>query len=67
VSFSSVYLEALTTFLKAHHTTSMVVAVHDKIMYQYGDTSKVSVIASVRKSVLCILYGNYVQNGKIDT
>jgi len=45
----------------------MVVAVHDKIMYQYGDTSKVSVIASVRKSVLCILYGNYVQNGKIDT
>jgi CubicO group peptidase (beta-lactamase class C family) len=67
VSFSSVYLEALTTFLKAHHTTSMVVAVHGKITYQYGDTSKVSVIASVRKSVLSMLYGNYVQSGKIDT
>ncbi len=67
VSFSSVYLEALTTFLKAHHTTSMVVAVHGKLIYQYGDTRKVSVIASVRKSVLSMLYGNYVLSGKIDT
>jgi CubicO group peptidase (beta-lactamase class C family) len=67
VSFSSVYFEALTTFLKAHHTTAMVVAVHGKIIYQYGDISRVSVIASVRKSVLSMLYGNYVNSGKIDT
>ena len=67
VSFSSVYLNALTTFLKAHHSTSIVVAVHGKIIYQYGDTAKVSVIASVRKSVLSMLFGNYVESGKIDT
>jgi len=64
--YSSVYFEALTTFLKAHHSTALVVVRHGKIIYQYGDTAKVSVIASVRKSVLSMLYGNYVANEKID-
>lgn len=65
-SFSSSRLHALTDLLKTEHTTAMLVTVHGKILFQYGDISYVSKIASMRKSVLCMLYGNYVQSGKID-
>ena len=44
----------------------MLVAVHGKVLFQYGDVTRVSEIASVRKSVLSMLYGNYVASGKID-
>lgn len=64
--FSSSRLHALTDLLKTEHTTAMLVAVHGKVVFQYGDITHVSEIASVRKSVLSMLYGNYVANGKID-
>jgi CubicO group peptidase (beta-lactamase class C family) len=66
ISFSSARLEVLTALLKTEYTTAMMVAVHGKVIYQYGDVSYVSQIASVRKSVLSMLYGNYVQSEKID-
>lgn len=66
VGYSSARFDALTAWLKTGFTTSMVVAVHGKIIYQYGDTTRVSKIASVRKSILGMLYGNYVYSGKID-
>lgn len=65
-SFSSSRLHALTDLLKTEHTTAMLVAVHGKVLFQYGDVSHVSEIASMRKSVLSMLYGNYVESGKID-
>lgn len=64
--YSSARFDALTAWLKTGFTTSMVVAVHGKILYQYGDITRVSKIASVRKSVLGMLYGSYVYNGKVD-
>jgi CubicO group peptidase (beta-lactamase class C family) len=66
ISFSSRRLDALTELLKSEYTTAMLVAVHGKVIFQYGDVSYVSQIASVRKSVLSMLYGNYVESGKID-
>jgi hypothetical protein len=45
----------------------MLVTVHGQIIFAYGDVSMQSKVASVRKSVLAMLYGNYVINGKIDT
>jgi CubicO group peptidase (beta-lactamase class C family) len=66
IGFSGLRLDALTALLKTEYTTAMLVAVHGKVIYQYGDVSYVSQIASVRKSVLSMLYGNYVQSGKID-
>ena len=65
-SFSSSRLHALTDLLKTENTTAMLVAVHGKVLFQYGDLAYVSHIASMRKSVLSMLYGNYVQSGKID-
>jgi CubicO group peptidase (beta-lactamase class C family) len=46
-------------------TTSFVAAVNGRILLDYGDTTHLSYIASVRKSVLAMLYGNYVKSGKI--
>jgi CubicO group peptidase (beta-lactamase class C family) len=66
ISFSSRRLEALAELLQSEYTTAMLVAVHGKVIFQYGDVTYVSQIASVRKSVLSILYGNYVESGKID-
>lgn len=66
ISFSSRRLDALTELLRSEFTTAMLVAVHGKVIFQYGNVSYVSQIASVRKSVLSMLYGNYVASGKID-
>jgi len=67
LGYSSTRLEALRAWLKTQQTASMMVVVHRKVIFEYGDLSLVSKVASVRKSVLSMLYGNYVINGKIDT
>ena len=57
VGFSSARFAALTALLKTESTTAMMVAVHGKVVFQYGDLSYASTIASVRKSVLDMLFG----------
>ena len=48
VGYSSARLNALRDWLKTENTTGMLVAVHGKVIFQYGDVSRVSVVASVR-------------------
>ena len=48
------------------HTTGMFVVQHGKVLFQYGDILELSYLASCRKSVLSMLYGPFVENGKID-
>jgi CubicO group peptidase (beta-lactamase class C family) len=40
-----------------------------RVVYQYGDIRELSYVASVRKSILAMLYGYWVENGtiKLDT
>ena len=64
--FSSERLEALRGWLKTQQTTGMMIAVHGQVIFEYGDLKVVSKVASARKSVLAMLYGNYVVSGKID-
>ena len=64
--YSSARLEVLRLWLKTHRTTAMMVAVGGRVLFQYGDVTQVSVLASARKSVLGILYGKYVVDGTID-
>ena len=64
--YSSKKLEALRAWLAAGPTTAMVIVVHGHIIFSYGDTAKVSKIASVRKSILSMLYGKYQANKTID-
>jgi CubicO group peptidase (beta-lactamase class C family) len=36
-----------------------------RVLFDYGNTARVSKVASVRKSVLAILYGNHVKTGAV--
>jgi CubicO group peptidase (beta-lactamase class C family) len=67
MGYSTARLEALRGWLKTQQTTAMMVVIHGKVIFEYGDLSLTSKVASVRKSVLSMLYGNYVVSGKIDT
>jgi CubicO group peptidase (beta-lactamase class C family) len=52
--------------LQGMTTTALVAVADGRILFDYGDTTELSYLASVRKSVLSILYGIYVARGKID-
>lgn len=47
-------------------TTSMMVVRNGEIIFTYGNLPDVSYLASARKSVLSMLFGKYVGEGKID-
>jgi CubicO group peptidase (beta-lactamase class C family) len=65
--WSATKLNDLKKFIiDSTHTTGMLVIQHGKILFQYGDIQEISYIASCRKSVLSILYGPFVESGKID-
>jgi CubicO group peptidase (beta-lactamase class C family) len=51
------------------NTTGLVVVDRGRIVYRYGDIEELSYVASVRKSILSMLYGYWVENGtiKLDT
>jgi CubicO group peptidase (beta-lactamase class C family) len=44
----------------------MMIVVRGKVIFEYGDVTKVSKIASIRKSLLTMLLGDPVIQGKVD-
>lgn len=66
IGYSTLQLDALRTWLKTQSTTGLFVTVRGRKLFEYGDTKHVSLVASVRKSVLGMLYGTYVANGLMD-
>jgi CubicO group peptidase (beta-lactamase class C family) len=65
VGFSAKRLEALRAWVSSLDTTAMMVVVGGRALFTHGDVKHVSYLASGRKSVLALLYGNYVENGTI--
>jgi CubicO group peptidase (beta-lactamase class C family) len=63
--YSAARLQALRGWLQSLDTTAMIVVVGGRQLFEYGDLKHQSYLASVRKSVLAILYGKYVENGTI--
>ncbi len=63
--FSSEGIQQALDYVKTLATTSLVVVYDGRILFDYGDTSELSYLASVRKSVLSMLFGKYVQSGQI--
>lgn len=59
-------LDSARNRLKGLSSTGLMAIVGGRVLFEYGDTEVVSYIASVRKSVLSILYGIYVERGVID-
>jgi CubicO group peptidase (beta-lactamase class C family) len=66
-SFTDEKIKEVTNYLeKESETTAMMVLENGQVVFKYGDVSEISYTASVRKSILSILYGKYVDNGTID-
>lgn len=60
-------LRAAREFVRdSSNTTGLVVVDRGRVVFRYGDIEELSYIASVRKSVLAMLYGYWVENGIID-
>ncbi|MCH6548149.1 MAG: serine hydrolase, partial [Gemmatimonadetes bacterium] len=48
------------------NTTGLIVVDRGRVVFEFGDVAELSYLASVRKSVLAMLYGKYVENGTVD-
>ncbi|HEX6940570.1 MAG TPA: serine hydrolase [Longimicrobiales bacterium] len=66
VGWSSEGLRRVEARLQALPTTAFMAIVGGRVLFEYGDVEAVSYLASVRKSVLSMLYGIYVEKGVID-
>src|SRR5688500_8062166 len=61
--WSTAGLEKVRAKLSTMSTTGMMAVVGGRVLFQYGDLQRVSYLASVRKSVLSMLYGIYQERG----
>ncbi len=61
----SVINEALA-YLNNLDTTGFVAVKGGRILFEYGDTRDLSYVASVRKSILSMMFGKYVEAGVVD-
>lgn len=60
-------LQGLNAFLRdSANSTGVVVAERGRVVFRFGDVEELSYLASVRKSILAMLYGQWVENGTID-
>lgn len=58
-------LDAATTRARSLATTAATVVVGGRVLWDYGDPQVVTYLASVRKSILAMLFGKYVERGTI--
>lgn len=63
--YSAEGLEQVIEYTKTLDTTGLLVIVGGKALLEYGNLKELSYLASVRKSILSILYGKYVTDGTI--
>jgi CubicO group peptidase (beta-lactamase class C family) len=63
--YSAEGLEKVIEYTKTIDTTGLMVVVGGKVLLEYGDLEELSYLASVRKSILSMLYGKYVIDGTI--
>ena len=64
--YSEQVLNNLRNYVESLQTTGLMVTVGGKVLFEYGNLTELSYIASSRKSLLSMLYGKYVKNGVID-
>jgi CubicO group peptidase (beta-lactamase class C family) len=63
--WSSEGLERVRTQLSGLYSTGFMAVAGGRVFFEYGDLETLSYLASVRKSVLSMLYGKYVADGTI--
>jgi dihydroorotase/N-acyl-D-amino-acid deacylase len=67
IGWSKAGLDSVQSMISRMNSSAMVVVEHGKIVYSYGDLTAQSYLASVRKSVLSMLYGIEIARHHIDT
>ena len=65
-SVSNEVRSILTPKTEPKRTRAIVILENEKIIYEYGQTDKIMNIASIRKSIMGLLYGIAVDKGFID-
>lgn len=65
--YSSEKLELLKDHLEASGSSSMMILIDGKVIFEWGETDKKHLIHSIRKSMLNSLFGIAIGNGQIDT
>ncbi len=65
VGWSSRGLDSVRAALAALPSTGFMAVVGGRVLMEYGDVQEVSYLASVRKSILSMLYGRHVADGSI--
>ncbi len=63
--YSSSRLQALRAWVGTLDTSGLLVVSRGRVVFEYGDVAHLSYLASVRKSVLAIMYGRHVAEGRI--
>ena len=64
--FSKEGLATLREDAARSNTTGMMAVVGGRVLFEHGNVEELSYLASVRKSVLAMLYGKYVADSSID-
>jgi CubicO group peptidase (beta-lactamase class C family) len=65
--WSQEVLDKTSKFIRDEsNTTGLVVVDRGRVVYRFGDIEELSYVASVRKSILAMLYGYWVENGTIN-
>ncbi len=65
--WDAAWLDTVRSRVAALPTTGLMVVEHGRVILAYGDLTRESYLASVRKSVLSMLYGIEIARGHIDT
>jgi CubicO group peptidase (beta-lactamase class C family) len=65
IGWAQADLDSVRARLSQLSTTGFMAVVGGRVLMEYGDVQAVSYLASVRKSILAMLYGNYVASGKV--
>ena len=66
LGWSSAGLDSVRAMLATLPSTGFMAVVGGRVIFEYGDLDTLSYLASVRKSILSMLYGNYVANGTVN-
>ena len=64
--FSSAALDSIHPYVEGINTSAVMAVVGGRVLFEHGPVDSLSYLASVRKSILAMLYGNYVADGTID-
>ncbi len=66
LGYSRARLDSLRNWLGTMNTIGLQVSVGGRSIFEYGETGAAVKVASVRKSILALLYGKHIVGGRID-